>query len=43
MPTFNFRERAIDDYDKAIELDPNDAEARTHRQGALGALDESAK
>ena len=36
-------QRAIEDYDKAIDLDPNDAEARTHRQGALGALDESAK
>ena len=33
----------MEDYDKAIELDPNDAEARTHRQGALGALDESSK
>ena len=43
MPTFNFRERSMEDYDKAIELDPNDAAARTHRQGALGALDESAK
>ena len=43
MPTFNFRERSIEDYDKAIELDPNDAEARTHRQRALRALDETAK
>ena len=43
MPILNFRERSMEDYDKAIELEPNDAEARTHRQGALGALDESSK
>ena len=43
MPTFNFRERSMEDYDKAIELDPDYAEARTHRQRALRALDESAK
>ena len=27
MPTFDFRERSIEDYDKAIELDPNVASA----------------
>ena len=36
-------QRAIEDYDKAIELDPNDAEAPTHRQRTLRALEESAK
>ena len=25
MPTFNFRKRSMEDYDKAIELDPDDA------------------
>ena len=43
MPTFNFRERAIEHYDKTIELDPNDDEARTLRQRALRALEEPAK
>ena len=39
MPTFNFRERSIKDYDKAIELDPNDAAAyynRGHSYSDLG-------
>ena len=31
MPTFNFRERAIEDYDKAIKLDPNSAGAYNNR------------
>jgi len=31
MPTFNFRERSIEDYDKAIDLDPNDAAAYNNR------------
>ena len=36
-------QRSIEDYDEAIELDPNDDEARTLRQMALRALEESAK
>ena len=31
MPTFNFRERSIEDFDKAIELDPNLAWAYSNR------------
>ena len=38
MPTFNFRERAIEDYDKAIELDPNDAQAYYNRGNSYGNL-----
>ena len=39
MPTFNFRERSIEDYDRAIELDPNVAAAyynRGHSYSDLG-------
>ena len=38
MPTFNFRERAIEDFDKAIELDPNDAEAYYYRCNSYSVL-----
>ena len=38
MPTFNFRERSIEDYDKAIELDPNDAEAYNNRGNSYSDL-----
>ena len=31
-------QRAIEDYDKAIELDPNDAEVRTERGRLFRAL-----
>ena len=31
MSTSNFRERSIEDYDNAIELDPNDARAYGNR------------